>query len=171
MSYTLAEVQAIDLNDFELLELAADDIPAEAEALCCEYVFGYSIAAHDYEVGHLVVITDNEEEGGGDQCRLITAKPAAYCAAFALQMATEAAAESAELFMSNSVVQQLYPELEAQADGATTVIYRDAKTYRNGCLGTYQSRTEAEAEVAKQGVDALSLWYIAERHLQASGTN
>ena len=61
MSYTLAEVQAIDLDDFELLELAAEDIPKEADAAHCEYGFGYSVAAHDWDGGGLVVITDNEE--------------------------------------------------------------------------------------------------------------
>lgn len=165
MSYTLADVLSINLDDFELLELDETDVPAEADALHCEYVFGYSIAAHVYEVGHLLVITDNEEEGGGDQCRLITANPAAYCAAFALNLAADAARESAELFMSNSVVQQLYEELQAKPDEATTVIYRDAKTYRNASLGEFSSRTSAEAAVAKQGINAQSVWYIAQQHL------
>lgn len=165
MSYTLADVLNINLDDFELLELAAEDLPAEADALHCEYVFGYSVAAHEYEVGHLVVITDNEEEGGGDQCRLITANPAAYCAAFALSLAADAASESAELFMSNSVVQHLYEELQAKPDEATIVVYRDAKTYRNASLGEFESRVAAEAAVAKQGIKAQSVWYLAQQYL------
>lgn len=165
MSYTLADVLAVNLDDFELLELAEEEVPAEADALHCEYVFGYSVAAHAYEVGHLIVITDNEKEGGGDQCRLITADPAAYCAAFALNLAADAASESAELFMSNSVVQHLYGELQAKPDEATVVVYRDARTYRNASLGEFEGRTAAEAAVAKQGIEAQSIWYLAPQYL------
>lgn len=164
MSYSLEDVLNVDLDDFSVVEIAEDEIPKEADALCCEYVFGYSIAAHAYEGGHVVVIKDNEEEGGGDQCRAIEGDPAAYCAAFALALANDAAQQSAELMMSNSVVQHLYSEMQAAADEPTRVIYRDAKTYRNASFGDFPSRTAAEAAVAKAELKSQSIWYWAKQY-------
>ena len=165
MTYSLDDVLSVDLDDFELLNPAEELIPPESEALCCEYVFGYSVAAHQLENGFWVVIKDNEEEGGGDQCRLIKAKPEAYCAAFALALARDAATQSAELFMSNSVVQKLYEAMQAQADQATTVIYRDAKTYQVKALGEFASRTEAEQAFDAANIKSLSVWYWASAQL------
>lgn len=168
MTYTLADVLNVDLENFGVIEMPEDQIPKEAGALCCEYVFGYSAAAHVFEDGHLVVIKDNEEEGGGDQCRLINSDPAAYCAAFALALADDAAQQSAELMMSNSVVQHLYPEMQAAADEPTLVIYRDAKTYRNMSFGDFPSRTAAEAAVAKADLKSQSVWYWAKQYWSAA---
>jgi|GEM_PF-2467900 len=165
MTYSLDDVLSVDLNNFELLNLDEDRIPAESEALCCEYVFGYSVAAHEAENGFWVVIKDHEEEGGGDQSRLIQSKPEAYCAAFVLAMARDAAAQSAELFMSNSVVQKLYEAMQAQADDSTTVIYRDAKTYQVNTLGTFANRREAEQAFTAANLKSLSVWYWASAQL------
>lgn len=168
MSYSLEDVLNVDLENFSVVEIAEEEIPKEADALCCEYVFGYSAAAHVYEGGHLVVIKDNEEEGGGDQCRVINTDPAVYCAAFALALAQDAAQQSAELMMSNSVVQHLYAEMQAAADEPTMVIYRDAKTYRNASFGDFPSRTDAEAALAKADLKSQSVWYWAKRYWSAA---
>ena len=80
-------------------------------------------------------------------------------------MAKQAAQESPELFMSNSCVQKLYAEMEAQADQATTVIYRDAKTFRPVAFGQFNTRVEAEAAVKKQQPNAQNLWFWASCHM------
>ena len=165
MSYCLADVLAVNLDDFTLQDIPADDIPKEADAAHCEYVFGYSVAAHDWDGGNLVVITDNEEEGGGDQCRLVQGNAAAYCAAFVLNLAADAASQSAELFLSNSVAQNLYEEMQAQGDEPVTVLYRSAITFQAKSLGEFANRAEAEAAVAEQKPAALTIGYWARRYL------